>query len=290
MAPILVTGFKRVLDQQAPEARAIDEQIARNGCAAFQRDAFHIAAFAIAGDVGDLALDPGDALTGRETAQKGRIEASIEVVGIGDLVHQRLCARGRAGKAAHARGRSAHRIVADIACAHAASALAQEQLVEGDAVEVLAVSAEGVEVTIADLTPIDELDPKLAGAASLTQKFRFGNVEHRVEAANRRDGGFAYADRADRVGFDQGDGALPIIEEPHKRCSRHPSGGAATDDYDPCKAVRVTDTIHPRHPVPILQCREIVGKLPQFPCKSSKTYCQAPRTAISHRPTRGQAI
>jgi len=59
MGPVLVAGLQRLLDQQATEARAVDEELALDTLAALQDDRVDVAGMgtlAAAGGVRDLAL------------------------------------------------------------------------------------------------------------------------------------------------------------------------------------------------------------------------------------------
>ena len=82
--PVLVAGLQRLLDQQAAESRAVDEQVAGDARAALQRDGFDEAVFAAQLHVDDFAFDALDAARLGVAAQVLRVEAGIEVIGVGD--------------------------------------------------------------------------------------------------------------------------------------------------------------------------------------------------------------
>ena len=120
--------------------------------------------------------------------------------------------------------------------------LAQIKLVEGDAVQILPVKSERMEVAIALAAPIDEFDAELERTPSLGKEFVLRNAEHGIEFANRRDGRLSHADRPDRIGFDQRDPPLPVVEIARKRGRGHPAGRSTADDHDIPNARSVTVT------------------------------------------------
>ena len=108
---------------------------------------------------------------------------------------------------------------------------AQPILVDGQDVERFAMRAEGVEIAVVQLSPIDELDAQFERTESCLHKFAFVYAEHLVERADRRNSCFANAHRADFFGFNQDDFAV-FGERIGERRSSHPASGAAADDQD----------------------------------------------------------
>ncbi len=82
--PVLVSGLQRLLDQQAAEAGAVDEEIRFDPAVAFERDRRDVAAVAHF-DIDDLPLGALDAVLLGEGAQISRVERRIEVEGVGDV-------------------------------------------------------------------------------------------------------------------------------------------------------------------------------------------------------------
>ena len=85
MAPILVAGGQRALDQQAVKAGAIDEQIAGDAVAIAHDERRYVPAGAIAVDMGDAPFRPFDAAQFGEFAQIGGVQAGIEMKRIGHV-------------------------------------------------------------------------------------------------------------------------------------------------------------------------------------------------------------
>src|SRR5690606_18502969 len=125
----------------------------------------------------------------------------------------------------------AHAVLRDVSRAPA-PVLAQPQLVERDAVEVVAEEPERVDVAVAEPSPVDELDAELDRPLGRAQELVLVEVEHGVEVDDRRDRRFAHSDRADRVRFDQRDSPAAVVEEARKRRRGHPSRGSPADDDD----------------------------------------------------------
>ena len=90
-APVLVAGLQGLLDQQAAEARAVDEQVAFDELAVFQHKCGDEACFGMLADVTDLALDAPEAVALGEAAQEARVQTRVELVGIADLGMIQCC-------------------------------------------------------------------------------------------------------------------------------------------------------------------------------------------------------
>ena len=73
VGPVLVAGLQGLLDQQAAEARAVDEQVAFDELAVFQHSGDE-ACFGILPDVTDLPLDALEAVALGEVAQEARVQ------------------------------------------------------------------------------------------------------------------------------------------------------------------------------------------------------------------------
>ena len=136
----------------------------------------------------------------------------------------------RRGEATMPGGDRRQRVIVDRADAVAVAQL-QPELVEIQPFDILSMRAERVEIPVAAIAPADELDPQFHRTAGRAQEIRLVDAQPGVEATDRRNRRLANADRADRIGFDQRDGALAIVEETGGGGRRHPAGGAAADDH-----------------------------------------------------------
>ena len=139
--PVLVAGAERLLDQQPAKARAVDEQVARRSVGRPSSvTASTWPSSARRCDTDDLALDARDAARFGIAAQVARVEAGIEVEGVEQLADRRAArprSRARSGPARR-RPRSSTR--REMSGSTRALALAQIELVEMDALQVLADS------------------------------------------------------------------------------------------------------------------------------------------------------
>ena len=89
MAPILVAGLQRLFDEEAAEARAVDEEIGLENPAILQRHGRNVAAVVDA-DVDDLAFGAHHSMLLGEAAEILRIKRGIEVEGVGDMADGRI--------------------------------------------------------------------------------------------------------------------------------------------------------------------------------------------------------
>src|SRR3569833_4284124 len=102
-------------------------------------------------------------------------------------------------------------------------------MMKSHALDVCAELAEGMEEAVALCAPVVELDAEFKAGPGGADKLALVDAEHFVEELQRGDGGFAYADGADVVGLDKGDGVRAFEGLRHGRRA-HPAGGAASDD------------------------------------------------------------
>jgi len=197
--PILKAGSKRLFDQQAAKAGTVDEELARDRLAAFQGDRLNEAIAGPLGVVDDLALDASHTPAFRVSPQVGRIESSIEMIGVADLGQGRI----------HRLGLGRHELVvqgglgADAIGVHRrrASELTRLQpiLVWIEPADVLADRAEGVNIAIPRRAPVAKLNAELEGALGGLQEVVLVNADQTVEHLNVRDGRFADPDGGDLV-------------------------------------------------------------------------------------------
>src|SRR5256885_15582273 len=84
-------------------------------------------------------------------------------------------------------------------------------------------------VAVAGLPPIDELDAELERALGALHELDFVELDQLVIFLDRRDRGFADSDRADRFALNQLD-VVEALEQPAEQGRGHPSRSAAADD------------------------------------------------------------
>jgi hypothetical protein len=204
LAPVFIAGVQGLLDQQAPETRAVDEQVAGHGRAAVQRDRLDEAVLAAQVDLDDLGVDASHAVLLGDLAHQPGEQAGVEVQGPVEHRQGRGRVARRGGELAAGGQAGAQRIVADRR-GFAQRPQAHPVVMERHALQVLAVKAEGVDEGRAGLEPVVEADAQLAGAAGGPQHVDVGQTQGLVEAADGRDRRLAHADRADLGGLDQGD-------------------------------------------------------------------------------------
>ncbi len=106
---------------------------------------------------------------------------------------------------------------------------AQPVVVAAQPFPVLADDAEAVDVAVALLPPVDELDAQLEGRLGPLHELGFVEREQLVELLDRRDRRLADADGADRFAFDQLD-FVEALEQLAEQRGGHPTRRAAADD------------------------------------------------------------
>jgi len=226
VAPVVIAGVQRAFDQQAAETGAVDEQVALDAAAILQLDGGDVAILGAQLDLADGGLDALGAALHRVLAQVSRVQAGVEMEGVGI----RRAGR-RHGEAVVARHDGRHRPVLvgrDIAV----GARQVQPVHMGRAVvDLRAEIAEAVEEAVADVAPVLELDAQLERGLGLADKVDLVQAQRGVVVAYGRQGGFADAHRADLRRFDQHH--LAALAQPlHQRRRGHPACRAAADDHD----------------------------------------------------------
>ena len=222
MFPVVVTGIERLLDQQAAEAGAIDEQVAFDDLARLQADRGDIACVRILLDEFDLAFLPHGAVFLGQAAQELRVQRCVDVVGVvqPQARHDRELVLHRGGPFVA--------IFAELASDAHLQAF-QPEMLETRRPTVLAGPTEGMDIVLVDVAPAFELDAELEGALGRLEEILLLDLDQIVKGDQRRDGRFADADRADLFGFHQGD-VQRLAEQPRQGRGGHPAGGAAAGD------------------------------------------------------------
>ena len=196
--PVFVTGLEGLFDQHTPKTGTVDEEIAFDPFARLQFERRDKPALAILLDFLDQAFNPFDALGLAESPQESGIEAGIEMIGVIDVgLFGRVESPGLGGLKFVAIG---IQFIPDAALLR----------IHPDIVELphpvrLADLAEGVDVAVALAAPILECDSELEGRLGGAHELALIDPHQMVEGPVRRDGRLAYSDRADGIGFHEGD-------------------------------------------------------------------------------------
>ena len=229
--PVLVGHLQRLADQQAAEARAVDEQVALQCGAGIQPDGLDAAALGVGLHADDPALDALHAEALAEAPQELRIQARVQVEGV---VH---AAPRQVRETVRLRGLQLQAVVAVVAGQLALAAL-QPEVLEARGPVVLAREPEGVDVVLPHVAPVLEADAELEGGLRGGHELLFVDVEQLVEGQQRGDRGLAHAHGADLVGLDQAD-VQRLAQRLAQAGRHHPAGRAAAGDDDAPHALAV---------------------------------------------------
>ena len=173
----------------------------------------------------DLALHSPHAEVLAEPPQHARIQPGIEMIGV---IGFALAVHAEPAGLRH-RGLDAELAVI---CVLAPLETPQPVVVELRRPGFDAWRPERVEIAVAEIRPVDELDAELERAVHGAHELGLVELEQQVEIFDVRYRGLADADGADRLGFDQLDADL-FAKGLGQRGRCHPAGGAATNDHDP---------------------------------------------------------
>ena len=185
-----------MLDQEAPKARAIHEQIPLYNDAIIHGDGGDKAGFAMQSDIIDLAFDPYCAALLRIGAQIFGITAGIEMIGVIDRGQVVALVIFSPSKAAIMGGHGFD--VEDLDRPFVACLFEfVPDMVEGHAIDLIAIITKRVDVAVANLAPIDELNAKFEAALHGRQHLCLVNFQQTVEVEEGGNGGFANANCAD---------------------------------------------------------------------------------------------
>src|SRR3569832_2523917 len=236
MAPIDVTGFQRLLDQEPAEARTVEEEIGFDALSAGERQRFDETVLSAQDDIDDLALAEHHTARLRIKAKIFRILSGIELEGVIDL------AEGRIGGAvaAHELFLLGRKIVQRVIVERVWLAkLVQLEPVgmKQDAAHVPAERPKRMEIGMPDLLPVDEFDAELERRARLPHEFVLVQRKHAVEGGDLWDRRLAAADGADLLRLDQSDRSIVGGQDLGECGCGHAAGRAAAQDDDAANPV-----------------------------------------------------
>src|SRR3954466_895121 len=103
---------------------------------------------------------------------------------------------------------------------------------EVNAVHFHAIATERMEIAVADIEPINELDPEFEGRLRRAKEFSFFDAQRSVERQDGRNRSFANTYRSNLVGFDQRDRILAARQGARQRSGTHPTGCTTACDDD----------------------------------------------------------
>ncbi len=185
------------------------------------------AALAVELDIGDLAFDALRAVRLGHLAQELGVKRRIELVGIVHAIVRQM------RELALARRDQLQAIIV-IRLIMPLRKAVQPEMLEAGGPMILARQAERMEVALADILPVVEHDAELEGRLGRPHELGFVDAEQAVVRDERRNGGFADADRADRVGLDERD-VDDLAQRSRDRSGGHPACGAAARNDDPAQ-------------------------------------------------------
>src|SRR5258708_1282698 len=105
-------------------------------------------------------------------------------------------------------------------------------MLELDPAPRFAEGAERVDVTIARAIPVAKLDPELERRPGGAHELRLVEAEHVIELLDMRQGGFADANDANLIRFDQYDAVKVTRKTVNQGGRGHPPGRATAQDHD----------------------------------------------------------
>ena len=231
VVPVLETRVQGLLDQQPPDARAVEKQVPGDALAALHANRVDVAIAGAQLGADDLALGAPDTARFGISAQEQRVQSRIEMKSVGDVPERRLLhLRDAAHELALARRHRVDGIVLEPRNEPAGAHL-EPVLVALEDAEILPDAAEAVDIEVPELCPVDELDAELEGALGSCEKLVLVELERGVVVLDGRDGRLADTDRGDLVRLDEAD-AYGALQELRKERRGHPARSSAPHDDD----------------------------------------------------------
>ena len=231
MAPVLIAGLHRALDQQAPEAGAVDEKVGLQASAVIRDDSRDVARSAVLDHIRDSPLVTGDAPTFRDFPEEACVEAGVEMIGVFQTgQHGPRVWRRQAHSIAE--GGDGREIVVPQGRSEPLRVRSQPDLGERHGLNVHSDGAERMHIAIPQGTPVDKFDAQFERRLCAPHELGLVYACQGVERQNRRYRRFAHPDRSDLLRLDEGDFRRPAAGDSGQGDRSHPSGCAAAYDED----------------------------------------------------------
>ena len=150
-------------------------------------------------------------------------------------------------------------------------------MMERNAAHLIAIVPKWMDVAVALLAPVHELNAQFKAALRGREHFALVNVEQAIEVQERGNCRFADPDRTDHFGFDQRDRDRASGAQPRQRSRSHPARRSAAHDND------VLD----RHVTPVPSMRSCCHSAASRNVNVPFCACERSQLSVSDIPTTG---